>query len=146
MDAESILISHNVRPTTNRIIVMRALMMHDKLMSIKDFEEKIITLDRSSIFRTLRLFVKHHLIHEVEDGSGALKYELCRAEHCTDHHDDLHPHFFCESCKRTVCLSDMPIPKVSFVDGSIVHSVNFVLKGICGECAGSGPVVGVDEL
>ena len=75
MDAESILISHNVRPTTNRIIVMRALMMHDKLMSIKDFEEKIITLDRSSIFRTLRLFVKHHLIHEVEDGSGALKYE-----------------------------------------------------------------------
>ena len=144
MNAENILKSHRVRLTTNRIIVVRALMGHKHPMSLKDLEERVATLDRSSIFRTLRLFAKHHLIHEIEDGSGALKYELCHANH-TKEHNDLHPHFFCELCKRTKCLSDVPIPIVRFTDGSVVRSVNYVLKGVCGDCAGRQFVVGIDE-
>ena len=145
MKAEEMLKSHKVRPTANRLIVISALMEHEHPMSIKEFEENYVNLDKSTIFRTLRLFAKHHLIHEIEDGSGALKYELCHSNH-SEEHNDLHPHFFCELCKRTICLSNVTIPVVKFTDGSIVHSVNYVLKGICGDCCRRQSVFSVNEF
>lgn len=131
---ENILLSHGIRPTSNRILVLRTLQESDYPLSIKDFTTRIISLDKSSIFRCLRYFAEHHLIHEVEDGSGALKYELCHTEH-TEEHTDMHPHFYCECCRRTICLSDIPLPMVPLTDGSIVHSANYVIKGVCGKCA-----------
>jgi Fur family ferric uptake transcriptional regulator len=131
---ENILLSHGVRPTSNRILVLRTLMESDRPLSIKDFVSLIVSLDKSSIFRCLRYFAKHHLIHEIEDGSGALKYEFCHAEH-TEEHSDMHPHFYCKSCKRTICLTDIPLPIIALEDGSIIHSANYVIKGICAKCA-----------
>ena len=46
-------------------------------MSVTDLEDKLDTVDKSTIFRTLTLFLSHHLIHGVDDGSGSLKYAVC---------------------------------------------------------------------
>lgn len=79
-------------------------------------------------------FASRHLVHVIEDGSGAAKYEACQGH--SDHSiDDMHPHFHCEGCGVTVCLDDTPVPLVSVPDGYEVYSVNYVIKGLCGVCA-----------
>ena len=89
--------------------------------------------ERSTIFRTLTLFLEHHLIHGIEDGSGALRYELCTSN---DHHahDDQHGHFYCERCQRTFCLHDIRVPQVPLPEGFLPHAISLMIKGICPEC------------
>lgn len=123
-----------IKPTANRILVCGALMRARHPISMADLEESILTLDKSTIFRSLTLFLSHDLVHAIEDGSGSLKYELCHGEHHHTPHDQ-HIHFHCTCCNRTYCLNDVPVPSVSLPDGFLIHDVNYIVKGICQQCA-----------
>ncbi len=133
MDYEQELQTHNIKPTANRILILKTLDKYERPFSIKDLEELLVTLDKSSIFRCIKLFAENHLIHEIEDGSGSTKYEHCKSTH-TKEHTDLHPHFYCERCKRTICLHDIPMPHVNLNQDYTVHSINYIIKGICDKC------------
>lgn len=125
-----------VKPTANRILIARALDRAGNPMSLGDLEERLETIDRSNIFRTLSLFRKHHLVHTINDGSDSVKYELCRHNNATDDRDsDLHPHFYCEICRSTTCLDHIPIPPVALPSGYISLSANYVVRGLCPACA-----------
>ncbi len=131
-----ILKRHGVRPTSNRIIIYRELIAEEHPSSMSELETRIMTIDKSGIFRTLTLFKEHHLVHVIEDGDGETKYEPCyRSNADGDADDDEHVHFFCENCHKTFCLYDTPVPDVSIPHGYIVSSTNFVIKGLCQECA-----------
>ena len=56
---EEKLLSHQVRPTANRELVLRLIAESDRAVSLSDLEVILDTVDKSSIFRTLELFVKH---------------------------------------------------------------------------------------
>lgn len=109
--------------TAVRLLVVRALANAECALSLTDLEGRIGTVDKSSIFRTLALFLQHHLIHDVEDGTGQVKYALC-AERCHCGEDvhagltDLHTHFYCEKCHRTFCLRGLPVPQVELPEAS----------------------------
>ena len=122
-----------VRVTSIRILVLNALMNASGTMSLGDLESALETVDKSSIFRTLDLFVKKHVVHAIDDGSGSVKYEVCEGEdECTL--ADMHTHFYCESCHRTFCLKDISAPIVSLPQGFQANSINYIIKGICPEC------------
>ncbi len=124
---------HGIKPTSNRIVVVRALAEEEHPSSISDLETRILTIDKSGIFRSLMLFREHHLVHSIEDGEGGVKYELCHS-HDEEEDDDQHVHFFCEQCHRIFCLHDTPVPPIQLPDGYSAHSFNYMVKGICGEC------------
>lgn len=137
---EHTLLHRDIRPTAVRLLVLRTMKSAASALSLTDLEARLGTVDKSSIFRTLTLFLAHHLVHAVEDGTGQMKYALCSDDcHCgEDVHaglSDLHTHFFCERCRRTFCLRGLPIPQVSLPDGFHLHTANYVLKGLCPECA-----------
>ena len=89
--------------------------------------------DKSTVSRTLSLFLSHHLVHSIDDGSGALKYAVC-SNTCTCEVEDLHVHFYCTQCHRTLCLRGLPVPLVHLPDGFTLESVNYVMKGVCSDC------------
>lgn len=122
-----------IKPTANRILVYKALLSHSAPMSLGDMETKMPSMDKSSIFRTLTLFLEHDVVHAFEDGRGILNYELCEEEGKCDHHDG-HIHFYCETCQRSFCLDDIHIPSFELPEGFCPHSVSFVIKGECPEC------------
>ncbi len=128
-----LLTSHEIKPTANRIVVVRALAAAKRPMSLSELENEIITIDKSGIFRALTLFRKSHLVHTIEDGSDSVRYELCRGNHETGD-NDMHVHFFCEQCHRTFCIEDVATPLVSLPAGYEMHSVNYMVKGICPNC------------
>ena len=124
---------HGVKPTANRIVVVKALAAAGRPMSLSELEYKILTIDKSGVFRCLTLFKEHRLVHVIEDGGDGVRYELCRSHH-HDIDDDQHPHFYCEQCHRTFCLDDTEVPLIALPHGYQMTAVNYVVKGICPEC------------
>lgn len=132
-DIISRLESKGVRPTANRILVMKTLMGEQNPQSLSNLERKMVSMDKSSIFRTLTLFLEHDVVHAFEDGRGVLCYELCEEKGACDHHDG-HIHFYCESCQRSFCMEDIHIPSFELPEGFYPHSISFVIKGECPDC------------
>lgn len=136
MDSQDIIIklqAKGIKPTANRILVLKELSASSSPQSLSDMEKRMVSMDKSSIFRTLTLFLEHDVVHAFEDGRGILNYELCEEEGKCDHHDG-HIHFYCESCQRSFCLEDIHIPSFELPAGFSPHSVSFVIKGECPDC------------
>jgi len=132
--------AHQVKPTALRLLLLRTMMSHGvDAFSLQSLEDELDTVDKSTIYRTITLFLTHHLIHAIDDGTGSFKYAVCRPDcHCGEDDatiDHLHAHFNCEHCGRTVCLSTTQVPLVALPAGFQVHSINYVLKGLCPDCA-----------
>lgn len=132
-DIISKLETKGIKPTANRILVMKALAGASTPLSLSNIEKLMVSMDKSSIFRVLTLFLEHDVVHAFEDGRGILNYELCEEDGKCDHHDG-HIHFYCESCQRSFCMEDIHIPSFELPAGFSPHSVSFVIKGECPEC------------
>lgn len=122
-----------VKATANRILVYRTLSQLERPASLADLERMELSLDKSSIFRVLTLFLEHDVVHAFEDGRGILNYELCRTDGHCDMNDN-HVHFYCESCQRSFCLEDIHIHHLHLPEGFSAHSLSFVVKGECPDC------------
>lgn len=130
-----LLIEHGIKPTANRLIIAEALDQSSHPLSMKDIEDRILSLDKSSISRTLSLFRTHHLVHAIDDGCTSVKYELCHSHQHKDGIDeDEHVHFHCTVCHKTICLHDTPLPQMTIPAGFELQHVNLILRGICPNC------------
>lgn len=74
------------------------------------------------------------MVHQIEEGNGMTAYELC-LRHSHEEDDDVHVHFYCESCQHTFCLYNTPIPAIVVPNGFQVAGANYLVKGICPACA-----------
>ena len=125
-----LLAKRDIQPTAIRILVLRTMMQAGRSVSLLDLETMLDTVDKSTIFRTLTLFLSHHLIHSIDDGTGSFKYAVC-SDSCSCDVSDLHTHFHCEKCNKTFCFTNIPTPVVKLPQGFTLNSINYVLKGIC---------------
>ena len=127
---------HGIKPTSNRIVVVKALAAEEHPSSMTELEEAILTIDKSGISRSLALSREHHLVHAIEDGDGNVKYELCMSHRGdNDEDDDMHVHFYCECCHQTFCFYDTPIPHILLPQGFVRKATNYMVKGLCPSCA-----------
>lgn len=134
-ETEQLMLLHGVKPTATRILVYNALINAEDALSLNDLETELETVDKSTIFRSLTLFKQQHLVHEIDDGSGSIKYEPCyHSEEDDEEDNDQHAHFFCTICQHTYCLKAIQAPKVELPHGFEVRNINYVLKGICPNC------------
>lgn len=123
-----------VKPTAIRLLILRTMAELNRAVSQSELEVLLQTVDKSTIFRTITLFTEHHLLHTVDDGSGALKYAVC-SDDCTCSVSDQHVHFYCEQCHRAFCFRQQTVPVVHVPEGFVLTGVNYVLKGLCPACA-----------
>lgn len=133
---ENILTAKGIKPTANRILVMKELMKASNPVSLADLEGMLdFSVDKASIFRVLELFAEKDVVHVIEGGSRSLKYELC---HSGNRHSysDQHAHFYCENCKETYCIDGAKVPMIEIPEGFTPHSINYMIKGICPKCGG----------
>ena len=109
-DIESYFEQKGVKPTANRILVLKALRGEEHPLTLMDLELTLSPMDKSSIFR-----------------------ELCGSEGPCDRRDE-HIHFYCESCRQSFCMEDLPLPAMELPEGYTPHSLSFVIKGECPRC------------
>ena len=67
----------DIKPTAIRLLILKNMMEVGRAVSLLDLETLLDTVDKSTISRTIALFLSHHLIHSIDDGSGSLKYAVC---------------------------------------------------------------------
>ena len=130
---EKILAEHGVKATANRLMIARALADAHRPLTMTELEDMLETIDKSNVFRTLQVFREAHLVHALEDTGDGVRYEFCHS-HAEGHDDDLHVHFYCETCHKTFCLEDIPVPTVSIPNGYTIESASMLLRGICPGC------------
>lgn len=126
-----------IRPTANRILVLRELLLAGRALSLADVVARLPLMDKSSIFRCLTLFVEHDAVHAFGDGRGVFHYEPC-ADHGACAHRDGHVHFYCRACGRTFCLPHTALPQVVLPEGFEARSFSFVVDGVCAQCRRRG--------
>ncbi len=129
---EKILAEHGVKATANRLMIARALADAHRPLTMTELEDMLETIDKSNVFRTLQVFREAHLVHALEDTGDGVRYEFCHSH--GDHDDDLHVHFYCETCHKTFCLEDIPVPTVSIPTGYTTYSASMLLRGVCPSC------------
>ena len=112
------LAKRDIKPTAIRLLILKSMMEAGRAVSQLDLETLLDTVDKSTISRTITLFLSHHLIHSIDDGSGSWKYAVCD-DSCNCVLKDLHSH----------------IPVIDLPKGFTLHSVNYVVKGVCAECS-----------
>jgi Fur family ferric uptake transcriptional regulator len=134
-DIEILLGSKNISPTAVRLLVLDFLLQQSGAVSLTDLEKGMYPADRITLYRTLKTFRQKGLVHLIEDGSGSAKYALCKSECDEIHHHDLHVHFYCNSCKETICLEKSVIPKISLPEQFLAQEMSLLVKGICNVCS-----------
>lgn len=129
-----ILENRNIKPTSNRLLVLKAMLNFDWAFTLADLENELISVDKSTISRTIHLFRHQQLIHSFDDGSGSVKYAVCNTE-CNCSLEELHAHFYCNYCKKAFCLNNIHIPQFDLPPDVEIEGVNLVIKGFCGKCS-----------
>ena len=117
-----------------RLLVLDYLLQQKSTLSLTDIEKGLAPADRITIYRSLKSFEEHGLVHLIDDGTGAPKYALCVDDCDTVGHHDLHVHFHCTNCQETFCLPDITFPTVKLPDKFKSEESNLIIKGTCNKC------------
>ena len=120
-----------IRETPFRLELIKIFVNSKNAISLKEIEKTLIDFDRITLYRTLKLFIKKGIIHEVLISTGK-KYALCK-EQCSEYkHEHNHLHFHCSTCDKSFCV-ETDITKIN-LPGYIVKHADFNLHGICNKC------------
>lgn len=112
------LAKRDIKPTAIRLLILKSMMEAGRAVSQLDLETLLDTVDKSTISRTITLFLSHHLIHSIDDGSGSWKYAVCD-DSCNCVLKDLHSHFYCEK------PSDILFGKDSYSGYRLTERIHF---------------------
>jgi len=133
-EIEKKLTEHGIRPTAVRNMLVEVLDRCHGPVSAQQIEIELDTVDRSTISRSLALFVETGLLHVIDDGTGIPKYESCPSHH---HHlsEESHAHFHCRNCGATICLESVPVPQSDLPEGYMADKISYIITGLCPKCS-----------
>ena len=134
-EARAMLRSLKLRSTAARIAVLQIMTNSTVPLSHAEVTEKLETVgfDPSTIFRSLTELAEAGILHRVDLGDGARRFEFILEGEDVD---GAHPHFLCLDCGKITCLQDFTFSlrsnKRSAQPGNVTE---VLLKGHCTECA-----------
>lgn len=132
-EASTILISHGIKPTLQRIAIMSYILEHRVHPTIEDVYNGLVanfpTLSRTTVYNTLRMFSEH---------SAAQMITIDEHRVCYDGNTQPHPHFICRKCGHVFDLMNLPMPTLPTKqesDGFLIDEAQLYYKGLCPDCS-----------
>jgi len=132
---EKTLENKGIRPTAMRILIYKYMAQKEIAVTLTDIEDAFLKVERTTLYRTIKTFEKKGIAHQIEDGTGVSKYALCEPGCNCEIDQDLHLHFHCNQCDKTVCLTEHKIPHINLPEGFLAEDANLVVTGICDTCS-----------
>ena len=134
-EVEKTLDNKSVRPTAMRILIYKFMASKNTAVALTDIENAFEKAERTTLYRTLKTFEEKGIVHQIDDGTNISKFALCQPGCNCEIDQDLHLHFHCSHCDKTVCLTEHKIPHINLPAGYIAEDANLVIKGICDSCS-----------
>lgn len=133
-EVNELLDKYSLRKTAVRKEILGIFLTQNHALSYNGLQEAIgKNFDRVTVYRTLSSFEEKGLIHKVLDNSNAAKYALSVGEKSRPEVSN-HPHFKCQDCQQTYCLSDEQLALPSLPNGFVMNKSHVLLEGICAQC------------
>ncbi|QTA38656.1 transcriptional repressor [Thermosipho ferrireducens] len=128
-----ILTKHGVRPTLQRIHILKFVMKHKNHMSAEEIfrllQKEVPGISRATVYNTLNLLSEEGILLEIVT-PGSVRY---------DYVEEPHHHFYCERCKKIYDLHDeIPLFNIKEIEGHKVKRVEYYIVGICRHCLNGG--------
>lgn len=133
LSLEQELAAKKINPTAMRLLVLKFLKKQKGAVSLADIEASFEQSDRVTIYRTVKTFESKGLLHSITT-NNVTQYALCAQECDEKHHHDTHLHFVCNNCKKTICLTQVSIPKIEVPADFQLDDIDVVAKGVCKDC------------
>ena len=135
-----ILKSARIRATRHRRTILRFLLDSGHPVSHSEINRELPELDRVTLYRTLAVFVRAGIAHQVQgpDGSWRFCAHSAGGKGCPGNH----PHFLCASCGMMICMTDHSLEWLEVPEGYEVSGKQFVIYGLCAKCKSRNPQVG----
>ena len=129
---KNILKQHSIKLTHTRIIILKYLLenrYHPSVKEIyKDLSKKYPSLSKTTIYNTLKTFIKKNIIIELPLNNEEMLYDINLTPHA---------HFRCLKCKK---IYDISIDKNYFanfenkLNGNKVYNTLIIIQGLCKNC------------
>lgn len=125
------LMAHNIKPSLQRIAIMKFLLEHpvhpsvDKIYSA--LSDEIPTLSRTTVYNTLRILEENDALVTLNIDSNSVRY---------DGNILPHAHFICRVCGN---IHDTQLPpslldKIPGMEDFKVEAIKLYYKGVCDKC------------
>lgn len=132
MDVIGRLQSHHIKPSVQRMSIMRYLMEHLTHPTVDEIytslSPEMPTLSKTTVYNTLKLLSEHGAIQTLT---------IDERNTCYDADTTPHAHFLCKRCGR---IYDLPYGEIKKevetweMNGHDVQEIHFYYKGICKDC------------
>jgi Fur family transcriptional regulator, ferric uptake regulator len=138
-DYQSVIRKAGYRVTTQRVLILDAVCDGGGHTTLGEVYARVRvddpTIDRSTLYRTLKLFVELGLVVSAEPGDGETYYEIAKAHR--------HHHLVCRICGTQQEIDHAVVQRMfdqlSDVYGFAADSDHLVIRGVCRRCVGRAP-------
>lgn len=145
MDYEGIMHRAGHRVTTQRVMILDAVCEGGGHTTLKQVYRRLhrmdATIDRSSVYRTLKLFVALGIVIAAESTTGETLYEIPKPQK--------HHHLVCRRCGTEQEIGHEAIQgmiaRIMEQHGFMVEMNHLVLHGLCATCAQTSDDCAVHE-
>lgn len=132
MEAYNRLLEHSIKPSMQRIAIMKYLMEHRTHPSAEEIytalSPSMPTLSKTTVYNTLRLFSE-------QGAAQMLTIDERNANFDAD--TSLHAHFLCKKCGKIYDLqTPIAVKQVMGLqmDGHEVNEMHYYYRGVCNNC------------
>ena len=117
-----------LKQTSARVIVLKFILNSRAALSLNSLNSKLINeLNRVTIYRVLKDFLKFNIISSFFDSNGQQYYELKVGEQA-------HGHFNCVECHKVICVSkEIPV-ETKLPKDYVTSEVSLLYIGLCPDC------------
>ena len=132
-EVTNILSKISLRKTPARMELLSLFLESSKAYSLSNIEDLFGSkYDRSTIFRTLEVFLKRFILEKFIDKKGVNVY-IFHHNHSNCSQNN-HFHFKCENCQNITALPHLPENYMAFLGKNQVKSLNLMVEGTCEDC------------
>lgn len=132
MDTQEVLHRHNLKRTSCREGILKAIVEAGHALSENEIRDKLEgSYDRTTFYRSFKTLIENHIVHKIVVDNQMVKYAL----------DPLitlkqrHAHFYCEACESVECMDSVIIDVPALPEGYLAKHIELIIKGLCVSCS-----------
>ena len=129
----SILKKYHLAITKPRALILDAFIYAERSLDHQYFlHQPKYKLERTTVFRTLRLFTDKKIIYRVTTDGGS-KYLFLQDDKSHSQTDE-HSSFVCTGCGKAIPIDTIEVPKLKIPKGFTKQDMEIIIRGICPTC------------